>query len=358
MSKKYKYLNLTLITLFLVLGIGVSNANATLTLGSTNIITDGAFTLTSVGASEVSMFAENTTGNITIGGSQTTGNILLAPVSGNIGIGITTPRGILETADSSVLLGGKAGGDNLPNVLSIFANQNIATGDSGYDVPIWINHTGGGAVTSMYYAAALADTDATNYSNMVGINGSVYTGIRTNDATASTITAWSGVLTQTTGIYGLVANLTSSTGTISTAYGGNFQVTNSATGIIRNAYGLYTGIVSATGTDIGRTHNAYGLYIANNVTATGGTTNNAYALYSASTKSSYFAGNIGIGTTSPAQKLEVNGGVRLNTVTAKPTCDSTIRGTFWAVQSAAGVKDTVEVCAKDAGDAYAWRELY
>lgn len=69
-------------------------------------------------------------------------------------------------------------------------------------------------------------------------------------------------------------------------------------------------------------------------------------------------GTVGIGTTSPNAKLEINGGVRLNTATAKPTCDSTQRGTFWVSQGAAGVKDNVEVCAKDAGDAYSWRTLY
>lgn len=69
-------------------------------------------------------------------------------------------------------------------------------------------------------------------------------------------------------------------------------------------------------------------------------------------------GNVGIGTTTPGQKLEVNGGVTLNTVTAKPGCSSTTRGTFWVAQGSAGVKDSVEVCAKDAADAYAWRTLY
>ncbi|MDO8507528.1 MAG: hypothetical protein Q7S53_03090 [bacterium] len=69
-------------------------------------------------------------------------------------------------------------------------------------------------------------------------------------------------------------------------------------------------------------------------------------------------GNIGIGTNNPTEKLEVNGGMRLNTTTAKPTCDATHRGTFWVNQGAAGVKDDVEVCAKDAADAYAWRTIY
>jgi hypothetical protein len=67
---------------------------------------------------------------------------------------------------------------------------------------------------------------------------------------------------------------------------------------------------------------------------------------------------VGIGTTAPNQALEVNGGIRLNTVTAKPTCDATTRGTTWFTQGAAGVKDDFEVCAKDAGDAYAWRTIY
>jgi len=56
--------------------------------------------------------------------------------------------------------------------------------------------------------------------------------------------------------------------------------------------------------------------------------------------------------------MKVNGGIQAYTTTAKRTCNSSTRGTFWVVQSGAGVKDTVEVCAKDAGDAYAWRTIY
>ncbi|MEK7510304.1 MAG: dockerin type I repeat-containing protein [Patescibacteria group bacterium] len=70
------------------------------------------------------------------------------------------------------------------------------------------------------------------------------------------------------------------------------------------------------------------------------------------------SGDIGIGVASPSQRLEVNGGVRLNTSTPKPLCTSAIRGTVWFTQGGAGVKDTLEVCAKNAGGVYAWRTLW
>lgn len=50
---------------------------------------------------------------------------------------------------------------------------------------------------------------------------------------------------------------------------------------------------------------------------------------------------IGIGNTSPCD-----------------TCASGIRGQICYVGGGAGVKDTVSVCAKDAGNAYAWRTIY
>jgi hypothetical protein len=42
----------------------------------------------------------------------------------------------------------------------------------------------------------------------------------------------------------------------------------------------------------------------------------------------------------------------------KPSCDSAHRGMFWIEEGGAGVADTVEVCSKDAADAYAWRAIY
>lgn len=73
-------------------------------------------------------------------------------------------------------------------------------------------------------------------------------------------------------------------------------------------------------------------------------------------------GNVGIGATAPAQKLEVNGGVRLNTGTGKPACDSAngpnIRGTLWFSKGGTGVADKLEVCAKQADENYAWKQLF
>ena len=71
------------------------------------------------------------------------------------------------------------------------------------------------------------------------------------------------------------------------------------------------------------------------------------------------AGNLGVGTTTqtPGQKLEVNGGVRLNTTTLRPTCDASIRGTLWLTQGGPGVADALYVCVKDVADAYAWEEV-
>jgi hypothetical protein len=66
------------------------------------------------------------------------------------------------------------------------------------------------------------------------------------------------------------------------------------------------------------------------------------------------AGNIGIGAITPAQKLEVNGGVRLNTATARPACDATSRGTLWVTQGT--TDDLVEVCAM-VGGTLVWKIL-
>lgn len=72
-------------------------------------------------------------------------------------------------------------------------------------------------------------------------------------------------------------------------------------------------------------------------------------------------GNVGIGSfggANPTQRLEVKGGVKISSTGTKPTCDATVRGTFWVSQSATTDPDTVEVCSKDIGTVYSWKALY
>jgi len=66
---------------------------------------------------------------------------------------------------------------------------------------------------------------------------------------------------------------------------------------------------------------------------------------------------ISIGGDLSVGKIDSTGGIQLNTG-AQPACDLSTRGTLWFTQSASGVKDTLEVCAKDATDAYAWRTVW
>jgi hypothetical protein len=42
----------------------------------------------------------------------------------------------------------------------------------------------------------------------------------------------------------------------------------------------------------------------------------------------------------------------------QPGCTTSTGGFMWYTQGSSGVKDTVQVCAKDASDSYAWRTLF
>ncbi|MCF7872111.1 hypothetical protein K9L97_03690, partial [Candidatus Woesearchaeota archaeon] len=64
--------------------------------------------------------------------------------------------------------------------------------------------------------------------------------------------------------------------------------------------------------------------------------------------------NVGIGTTSPNAKLEVAGGIRMNTTASKPTCDSSTRGTLWFDQEASGTEDIMYACMRNSGGTYNW----
>ncbi len=80
--------------------------------------------------------------------------------------------------------------------------------------------------------------------------------------------------------------------------------TRSAGSGIDNAYGFYSTADNPNGTSV---TNQYGLYIADTAIAT-----NNYGVYQAGTSfKNIFEGNVGIGTTAPSSKLDVNGDIAL-----------------------------------------------
>jgi hypothetical protein len=63
-------------------------------------------------------------------------------------------------------------------------------------------------------------------------------------------------------------------------------------------------------------------------------------------------------TTINGELLAINAHTRFAPSTDTPTCNANHRFELNFVPGAIGVKDIVQVCAKDATDAYAWRTVY
>lgn len=177
------------------------------------------------------------------------------------------------------------------------------------------------AATSVSIFGSFGDVDyysSAPAKKLVGVDGEAY-----NEGNAT--------VSETAGVESFVGNF--GAGTITNAYGFRVEDIQKASGAITNAYGLYVPDLSLSA-------------------------ESAYAVYADGATRSFFGGEVGVGTKFPTQALEINGGMRLNGPALKPACDAATRGTFWVTQGGAGVKDNVEVCAKDATDNYAWRALF
>lgn len=69
--------------------------------------------------------------------------------------------------------------------------------------------------------------------------------------------------------------------------------------------------------------------------------------------------NVSITQTADTVVISANGGLAGNTAAAgQPVCNASLRGQSWFVQGVTLTKDALQVCAKDATEAYAWRTLY
>ncbi|MGO9275248.1 MAG: hypothetical protein ACLQOO_34275, partial [Terriglobia bacterium] len=128
--------------------------------------------------------------------------------------------------------------------------------------------------------------DATNMAVSAGVTDSGYR-VGVEGAAYANTAGFAGTLAAQYGVWGRAGiNTATAPAAVSNAYAGYFDIFN--------------GVAGTTIT------NAYGVFIANS--ATTGTITNRYDLYASSANAkSYFAGNVGIGTTTPVAKLEVNG---------------------------------------------------
>jgi trimeric autotransporter adhesin len=146
------------------------------------------------------------------------------------------------------------------------------------------------------YFNTTASTTGTNYALAMDMNLTGMTipaGVTDNGYRAALIgraypqtTGFAGTLAQEYGVYGFAGIDRAESGAkVGTATAGEFQIFN-----------------NQPGTTI---TNAYGVYISNS--GTGGIITNRYDLYASSlSANNYFAGAVGIGTTTPTAALEVN----------------------------------------------------
>jgi len=160
--------------------------------------------------------------------------------------------------------------------------------------------------------------DATNMAISAGVTDSGYR-IGVEGAAYANTAGFAGTLGAQYGVWGRAGILGGTApATVSNAYAGYFDIFN-----------------AVAGTTI---TNAYGVFIGN--TGTTGTITNRYDLYASSANAtSYFAGKVGIGTTTPAAKLEVNGTGRFDgSVTFAPGQLFPGTGTVTSISAGLGLK--------------------
>ena len=186
-------------------------------------------------------------------------------VSGRIGIGITAPTSSLDVRSTLTATSGTL---------------------TGADTLVTVNPSGNSTASSIgdLVQAGVRSGNASNVSTVLAEEFLAY---HLGTGTVSTLEGMQGKVYNEAG------------GTVTAATGVYAQVRNTAAGSIGNGFGVYVDAPLNSGGGV--FSNYYGLYLSNPTAAT-----KNYSIYSAG-GTNYLAGNVGIGTSTPAAKLEVNG---------------------------------------------------
>ncbi|MCX6765623.1 MAG: tail fiber domain-containing protein [Candidatus Moranbacteria bacterium] len=252
---------------------------------------------------------------------------------GNVGIGTTSPVEKLEvngnfTVSQRAAIGSDSGINKAidgASSLTLIDSRDILTSLStsyviGHYLRLTLNPSS--APSSEAYGSNFeVATQSGNAQNFPRLEGSDHSALHYGSGTVTDLVGG----THTANSYAGAGNVTTSYGarnkshnwsssTITTAYGSWNRAGNMSTGAVTAAYGTYTAIHNE---GAGTITDGYALYIPN-PTGAGPITNNYgfylenqsrgsainYAIYSAGGQS-YFAGNVGIGTTGPGAALHV-----------------------------------------------------
>jgi hypothetical protein len=226
----------------------------------------------------VSKFKIDKDGNVTTAGNQI--------VSGNIGVGTTSPVSLTEFYSTTAPEINITAGTDTTTIDPVITFRSGATPTDratiGYDYSAYAFKIALAGSLGTATDRVVADSSGVQLKGSVGVGDgfssdnalSVERSFSSTDRTSirSSIAGTAG-MNKMTGIYTAV---------------------NSSSGTMVNSYPLY--VANGTGTIT----NQYGLYIENMAAAT-----NNWAIYSAGGRS-YFAGNVGIGTTSPQSNFHIS----------------------------------------------------